>query len=101
MVLLTGSLLAQKPAAKKVESPKYSCVAGPEEVCASDLWYADYMKWKALQAKYAVPQEVADQLRGMAIRLSESVPAGMRWDEAKQRFVKAEQPKPPKVEEKK
>ena len=80
---------------KKQDPPKnYSCVAGPGEQCASDLWIADYQKLKAFQEKYKAPQDIVDQMNGLAMRLNQSIPPGFMWDEAKQRFVK--KPEPPK-----
>lgn len=83
---------AQK-ATPKPEPKKYSCVAGPNEQCASDLWFADYQRLKALQEKYSAPPDVRDLMVGIATRLNQQIPTGYRWDEAKTRFIKIEEPK--------
>lgn len=83
------SPLAKPTKAKATTSKPYSCVAGPGEECASDLWYADYLKWRDLTDKYKAPQEVQDQINGMALRLNQQIPPGFQWSEVKQRFVKS------------
>jgi len=67
--------------------PKYTCVAGPGEQCASDLWYADWQRLKAYQDKYKAPQEEQDRMVGLATRLQQQVPPGYDWDPKKERFV--------------
>jgi hypothetical protein len=75
--------------------PKYTCVAGPNEQCASDQWYADYQRLKKLQAPYVAPREVQEQLRGISTQLQMEIPPGYQWDEAKARFVKTAPPTQP------
>lgn len=94
----TLSFTQDKPKAKPTAAKPYTCVAGPDEVCASDLWYADYLKFKALGAKYVIPQEilkkyqmpqdVQDQIKGWGLRLASAAPKGFDWSEEKQRWVK-------------
>ena len=85
LLLLSSLGFAQKSTTK---AEKYTCVAGPDEQCASDLWYADYLKYEVLTKKYAPPQDIVDQMQGMQDRLIKSVPAGYTWDATKKRFVK-------------
>ena len=73
----------------------YHCVAGPNEQCASDEWYADFQKLKTLQAPYQMPKEKQDMVAGMVQRLSRDIPAGYQWDEKKVRFVKQSMPQAP------
>jgi hypothetical protein len=85
LILATAAAAAQdKPKAKK----PYSCSAGPDEVCPSDLWYADYLVWHATNMKYSVPKDVQDLQNGRAQRLNKEIPPGYEWSDAKQRFVK-------------
>lgn len=77
-----------KPKPGSTAAKPYSCVAGENEKCASDLWFKDYTRLRALQAKYSPPPDMADQMRGMADRLQSQVPAGYSWDDTRQRFVK-------------
>lgn len=89
-----------------VKELKYVCFAGPDEVCASDLWVADYDRLRVLQKKYSPPQDVADQMAGMAQRLAQQIPPGYQWDDAKRRYVKIKpvipsQPQPVPPTEKK
>lgn len=94
LILATAAAFAKdKP--KTDASKPYSCVAGPGEECASDLWYADYLKWRDLTDKYKAPQEVQDQINGMALRLNQQIPPGFQWSEVKQRFVKSPPPQAP------
>lgn len=81
----------------KPSSPDYKCVAGLDEQCASDLWYTDYQKLRGLQKQYNAPQEVADQMSGLAMRLNQQMPPGFNWDEGKQRFVRIPHPLSPVV----
>lgn len=101
LILAASVAVAQKsPSKPKTEKP-YTCVAGPDEQCASDLWYADYQELKALIAKYQIPPELAkkyqmpqavqDQVRGWSERLASAYP-GYQWNEAKQRFTKLPTP---------
>jgi len=69
---------------------KYTCVAGPDEVCPSDLWVTDYQKMKAIMAPYVAPQEKQDLANGIAVRLNREIPPGYYFDEKKLRFVKAQ-----------
>jgi hypothetical protein len=107
--VLCFSLLAtaqQKPAPSK----PYSCVAGPDELCMSDIFYADYVRWKALQAEVAKDlqspallaiQNKQDQLNGMTQRLAGQVQTltqqhpGFTFDDEKVRLVKAPPAKEP------
>jgi hypothetical protein len=79
----------------------YACVAGPDEKCASDLWFSDYTKLMALVKKYTPPQEIQDEMAGMRLRLSQQIPAGYGWDDGKKRFVKLPAPPPTPTPEKK
>lgn len=90
------TVIAAYASAVEAEGHKkpYSCVAGPGEECASDLWYADYMKWHATQLKYSVPKDVQDLQNGRAQRLNSEIPPGYEWSDAKQRFVKKAPPVP-------
>ena len=95
-LLLGSNAIAENKKAKPAPKAGYSCVAGPDEICASDLWYAEYKKLKALQEKYSAPQDVQDMMSGMNMRLAKQIPAGYGWDEGKQRFVNLQPtPKPP------
>lgn len=85
-------------------NPAYNCIAGPDEQCASDLFYADYERWKSLQAEVTAGQstsamralqEKSDQFNGMTQRLTAQIPQGYQWDVKKLRFVKAPAPPPP------
>jgi hypothetical protein len=87
----------QKPKPAPAEKP-YACVAGPDEQCASDLWFADYTKMvelrKQAQEAYAKSgaQEKFDLANGIDQRLGGQVPPGFRWDAEKKRFVKIASP---------
>jgi len=70
----------------------YSCVAGANEQCASDLWMADYRQLKAIQARYQAPHDVQITIQGLASTLQASIPQGYTWDEKKERFVKLPPP---------
>ena len=96
-MLIFAPLLAQKPAAKKADKKDdtYKCVAGPDEQCASDLWFADYQKLLALNKKYTAPQDIQDMMVGLKMRLSQQIPAGYGWDDGKKRFVKLNPTTPP------
>lgn len=93
LVLSLASLYSyaqQKPKApqqKETEKP-YTCVAGPDEQCPSDLWWAEYQKYRVLEKKYTPPQEVADQMSGMALRLAKQIPDGFIVSDEKKRWVK-------------
>lgn len=82
--------------AKKVSHKPYTCVAGPNEVCPSDLWVKDFYRLRDLQNKWTPPQDTTDLMNGMIQRLSKEVPAGYTWNDEKLRFVKVTQdaPKP-------
>lgn len=101
LALTTVAAFAQQKPQPKSSKP-YTCVAGPDEKCASDLWYAEYQKLRALVAKYQIPpelakkyqmpQDVQDQVNGWATRLAREVPAGYQWNEEKQRYTKIPTP---------
>lgn len=88
--ILLASAVAQDNKPKK--EAKYVCFAGPNEICPSDLWVADYEKLLALRKKYSAPQDIQDMMNGMGNRLAQQIPQGYGWDEKKQRFVKTEAP---------
>jgi len=79
-------------------STDYHCVAGPNEICASDQWVADFRRFKYLRDKYKMPTQVEDELVGMKQRLGAEVPKGYGVDEKKERFVKLETQPPPATE---
>lgn len=78
------------------KASKYSCVAGPDEICPSDLWMEDYEKFLSIQSKYRpapppppkMSQEMQDQLTGMIVRLNSQIPKGYDWNGEKKRYVK-------------
>ena len=72
----------------RIHQASYHCVAGPNELCASDEWYSDFEKLKTLQVPYQMPKEKQDMVAGMVQRLSRDIPAGYQWDEKKVRFVR-------------
>lgn len=86
--LVVFGVACSKQSSKPSAEVKYTCVAGQNEQCASDLWYADYLKWKAIYDKYKMPTEEADKANGMAVRLNQQIPLGYEWSDPKQRFVK-------------
>jgi hypothetical protein len=94
ILVFSGFGLAQTTAKEKpTPTPKekpYTCVAGPHEICASDLWYADYLRLEALTKKYAAPQDVQDMMNGMTLRLQQQIPQGYHWDSQKKRFVESQ-----------
>jgi hypothetical protein len=76
----------------------YSCTAATGEQCFSDLFYADFERFKTLRAQVLAMQkdpdtkalamaEKSDQLNGMALRLNNEIPKGYAVDEKKLRFV--------------
>ena len=78
----------------------YSCVAGPGEICASDQFYADYVRWDKLRHELPAMQQVkavrelqdkSDLLDGMTRRLNAAIPSGYIWDDGKKRFLVAPQ----------
>lgn len=66
----------------------YRCTAGPDEQCASDLFYKDWSRLHSLQKKYEMPHDVQIEVSGLIQTLQQQIPAGMQWDIAKERFVK-------------
>jgi hypothetical protein len=87
LLVLAAAASAQDKPKAELKSDVYRCVAGPREQCASDLWYADLVRLKALQAKYAAPKDMQDMMLGMQVRLQQQIPPGFTWDDAKKRFV--------------
>jgi hypothetical protein len=84
----------------------YTCTAGPGEQCFSDLFYADFERFKSLREKVVSMQkdpdtkalemaEKSDQLNGMAMRLNNEIPKGYVVDEKKLRFVSTTPAAPP------
>jgi hypothetical protein len=82
-------------------SASYNCVAGPNEVCASDQFYGDMQRLKALNKEVTAKQnsapirewrEAIDLSNGMAQRLNAQIieenKLGFKWDDSKGRFVK-------------
>lgn len=94
-VLILTAFLVLAACSSKSAKAQYKCVAGPDEQCASDLWYADWARLKGLQDKYKPPQPVADEMVGLATRLQQQVPPGYSWDVGKERFVRTPVPPPP------
>ena len=86
---------AMKMWGEEAKKGKYFCSAGPNEICPSDLWVADYQKLVALRKKYTAPQDIQDMMAGMTNRLASQIPQGYGWDENKQRFVKTPEPVKP------
>jgi hypothetical protein len=87
----------------------YTCVAGPGEICFSDLFAAEYKRWQGLRDKKTHMEQdaaksgdftleleaVQDQYTGMTTRLSQQLPskklgydADYQVDDKKLRFVK-------------
>lgn len=104
ITLVGGGVGAGYYISHRSSPPSYSCVAGPDELCASDQFFSDYQRWKTLKADLAKQQEStelrdlqnkSDQLSGMTTRLSQQIPQGYAWDEKKSRFVKASPSAPP------
>jgi len=64
------------------------CTAGLDEICPKSEWLVSYDRMMAIQNKYKMPQDEADLVNGMSLRLSQEVPQGYRWDGDKRKFVK-------------
>jgi len=64
------------------------CTAGLDEICPKSEWLVSYDRMRAIQNKYKMPQDEADLVNGMSLRLSQEVPQGYRWDGDKRKFVK-------------
>ena len=78
----------------KSKAYTYKCVAGPNEKCVSDTWYADWRELRDLQAKYEAPKDEADRMRGIAQRLSEQIPPGWQWYVPTERLIPIQAPPP-------
>lgn len=99
--LLSVVAVAQtKPVAQKAVKPKAKavekCLAGVNELCASDKFYAEYQRYKDYQVKYAPPKDVQLIMKGITADLNEEIQVEMKqgftWNEQKMRFVKPEPP---------
>jgi hypothetical protein len=84
--------VVKKPVKKAVEK----CLAGVNELCASDKFYAEYQRYKDYQVKYAPPKDVQLIMKGITADLNEEIQVEMKqgftWNEQKMRFVKPEPP---------
>jgi hypothetical protein len=72
--------------------PAYSCVAGPDEICASDQFVQDWNQFVSIRDKYQIPHDAQVTMTGIVATLKEQVPAGYEWNEKKLRFVKQKPP---------
>jgi len=81
-------------AKKATPAVKHECKAGPDEWCPPPDWWADYDHVKQLQKPYIappMPKDVADLINGIVARIlgpTGGIPAGMKWDDAKQKAIK-------------
>jgi hypothetical protein len=107
VTLYEGAYFAYFVGVHHASATTYNCVAGPNELCASDQYYEDMMHFKALQkdlAKRQVSSEIRayqdehDLVTGLASRLFQQEQATVgcgapqdkcRWDDQKSKFVPA------------
>lgn len=101
-LLLSAFSLAQvkpaaKPAATKTATPA-KCVAGLNQLCASDKFYVEYKRYKDYQAKYGPPEDVQLIMKGLLADLNEEIQAeqkaGYVWNDKESVFIK---PSPPEA----
>jgi len=114
LFLLTGyDIYVRNGAPPVVSRPKpdtYKCTAGPNEKCASDLWYADWRHFADIEKELhpdpklteAEIKQKEDEASGIRMRLLTEIPEGMQWDDKKLRFVPLAKPpvsptQPPEV----
>jgi hypothetical protein len=87
---LIVSAQTKKPA--KTETKESKCIAGANELCASDKFYSEYARLKEIQAKYAPPPDVQLIMRGITADLQDEINLesgqGYKWDEKKYLFTK-------------
>ena len=85
---------------------EFSCSPGPDEQCPSDLFLSDYRRLKQLNAEITKEsrsdeqlalQRKIDETLGISQRLNAQIPAGYKWDEKRERFIKAPVPVVPPV----
>ena len=88
--LISVSAQTKKPA--KAEKDQSKCIAGVNELCASDKFYSEYARLKEIQAKYAPPPDVQLIMRGITADLQDEINLesgqGYKWDEKKYLFTK-------------
>jgi len=101
LILFVGFTIVLVHNSSHPSAKPYSCVAGPDEQCASDQFYADFKHWQELRDDLKNSQQVpqvrelqdkTDLFNGITTRLNSQVPKDYQWNEQKMRFVKAQAP---------
>lgn len=87
LTALIASAQTKKLAKADAPAKETKCIAGVNELCASDKFYSEYARFKALQAKYGPPPDVQLIMRGITADLQDEINLesknGFTWDEKK------------------